>query len=140
MQQTDLSGIWQIVESIRAKHFHFNGWFTGWLIHKQKCLSSAKKLCDVTEEGDCTDIQENELCSEVKLLSRVRLFTIPWTVAYEAPLSMEFSRQEYWSGQPFPTPDDLPDPMIKPECLASPELADIFVTNEPTGKPSGEIA
>ena len=45
-----------------------------------------------------------------------------------------------WSGQPFPTQDDLPDPMIKPECLASPELADIFVTNEPTGKPSGEIA
>ena len=131
MQQTDLSGIWQIVESIRAKHFHFNGWFTGWLIHKQKCLSSAKKLCDVTEEGDCTDIQENELCSEVKLLSRVRLFTIPWTVAYEAPLSMEFSRQEYWSGQPFPSPGGLPDPGMESR---SPALRADALPSELPGK------
>ena len=41
---------------------------------------------------------------EVKLLSHVRLFEIPWTVAYQSPLSMEFSRQEYWSGLPFPSP------------------------------------
>ena len=40
----------------------------------------------------------------MKLLSRIRLFAIPWTVAYQAPLSMEFSRQEYWSGLPFPSP------------------------------------
>ena len=52
--------------------------------------------------------------SEVKLLSRVQLFAIPWTVAYQAPPSMEFSRQEYWSGLPFPSPGDLPDPGIKP--------------------------
>ena len=45
--------------------------------------------------------------SEVKLLSRVRLFATPWTVAYQAPLSMEFSRQEYWSGLPFPSPQTL---------------------------------
>ena len=45
-----------------------------------------------------------ELIREVKLLSRVRLFAIPLTVAYQAPLSMEFSRQEYWSGLPFPSP------------------------------------
>ena len=50
----------------------------------------------------------------VKLLSRVWLFVIPWTVAYQAPLSMEFSKQEYWSGLPFPSPWDLPDPGIKP--------------------------
>ena len=43
---------------------------------------------------------------EVKLLSRVRLFEIPWTVAYQAPPSTEFSRQEYWSGLPFPSPGD----------------------------------
>ena len=42
--------------------------------------------------------------SEVKLLSRVRLFATPWTVAYQAPQSMGFSRQEYWSGVPFPSP------------------------------------
>ena len=50
----------------------------------------------------------------VKWLSRVRLFATPWTVAYQAPPSMEFSRQECWSGLPFPSPGDLPDPGIKP--------------------------
>ena len=48
--------------------------------------------------------------SEVKSLSRVQLFVTPWTVAYKAPLSMEFSRQEYWSGLPFHSPGDLPNP------------------------------
>ena len=54
---------------------------------------------------------------EVKLLSRVWLFATPWTVVYKAPLSMEFSRQEYWSGLPFPSPGDLPDPGIEPGLL-----------------------
>ena len=48
------------------------------------------------------------------MLSCVQLLAIPWTVACQAPLSMEFSRQEYWSGQPFPSPGDLPDPGIGP--------------------------
>ena len=51
---------------------------------------------------------------KVKSLSRVRLFVTPWTVAYQAPQFMEFSRHEYWSGLPFPSPVDLPDPGIKP--------------------------
>ena len=51
---------------------------------------------------------------KVKPLSRVRLFVTPWTVAYQAPQSMEFSRHEYWSGLPFPSPVDLPDPGSKP--------------------------
>ena len=50
----------------------------------------------------------------MKSLSRVRLFSTPWTVAYHAPPSTEFSRQEYWNGLPFPSPEDLPDPGIKP--------------------------
>ena len=50
----------------------------------------------------------------VKSLSRVRLVVTPWTVAYEAPQPMGFSRQEYWSGLPFPSPGDLPDPGIEP--------------------------
>ena len=50
--------------------------------------------------------------------SHVRLFAIPWTVAYQAPLSMEFSRREYWSGLPFPSPGDLPNPGIEPRCPA----------------------
>ena len=48
---------------------------------------------------------------------------IPLTVTYRAPLSMEFSKQEYWSGFPFPTPRDLPDPGIEPESPAAPGLA-----------------
>ena len=51
---------------------------------------------------------------EVKSLSRVWLFETPWTTAYKAPLSMAFSKQEYWSGLPFPSPGDLPDPGIEP--------------------------
>ena len=50
---------------------------------------------------------------EVKLLSRVQLFAIPWTVALQAPPSMGFSRQEYWSALPFPSPGDLPNPGIE---------------------------
>ena len=51
---------------------------------------------------------------KVKSLSRVRLFATPGTVAYQAPQSMGFSRQEYWSGLPFPSPGDLPDQGIEP--------------------------
>ena len=51
---------------------------------------------------------------KVKLLSRVRLFATPWTVASQAPQSMTFSREEYWSGLPFPSPEDLPNPEIEP--------------------------
>ena len=51
---------------------------------------------------------------KAELLSHVRLFATPWTVARQARLSMGFSRQEYWSGLPFPSPGDLPDPGIEP--------------------------
>jgi len=54
--------------------------------------------------------------------SRVWLFATPWTVAHQAPLSMRFSRQEYWSGLPFPPPENLPDPGIKPTSPAAPAL------------------
>ena len=57
----------------------------------------------------------------------------PWTVACQAPLSMEFSRQEYWSGLPFPSPGGLPDPGIKPR---SPALEADALTSEPPGKPN----
>ena len=52
--------------------------------------------------------------SEVMSLSRVRLFVTPWTVAYQAPPSIVFSRQQYWSGLPFPSPGDLSDPGTEP--------------------------
>ena len=69
---------------------------------------------------------------KVKSLSHVRLFVTPWTVAYQAPLSMGFSRQKYWSVLPFPSPGDLPDPGIKPRF---PALEADALTSEPPGKP-----
>ena len=57
---------------------------------------------------------EKEKTVKVKSLSPVRLFATPWTVAHQAPPSMGFSRQEYWSGLPFPSPEDLPNPEIEP--------------------------
>ena len=55
-----------------------------------------------------------EVVVVVLVASRVRLFATSWTVACQGPLSMGFSRQEYWSGLPFPSPEDLPDPGIEP--------------------------
>ena len=55
---------------------------------------------------------------KVKLLSCVQLFATPWTVACQAPLSMGFSRQEYGSGVPLPSPEDLPNPGIEPRSPA----------------------
>ena len=63
------------------------------------------------------------------------LFETTWTVVYQAPLSMGFSRQEYWSGLPFPSPGDLPDPGIEPMSLTCPALAGGFFTTEPPGRP-----
>ena len=54
------------------------------------------------------------MCVHGQLLSHIQLFVTPWTVARQAPLSVEFSRQEYWSGLPFPPPGDLPNAGIKP--------------------------
>ena len=68
----------------------------------------------------------------VKSLSRVRLFATPWTIAHQTPLSMGFSRQEYWSGLPFPSPGDLPNPGIEP---GSPALQADALSSEPPGKP-----
>ena len=68
----------------------------------------------------------------------IHLFVTPWTIALQAPLTMEFSRQEYWSGLPFPTPGDLRYPGIEPEfsmSTVSPALGGRFFTTEPPGKP-----
>ena len=69
----------------------------------------------------------------VCVLNCVWLSATPWTIARQAPLSMEFSSYEYWSGLQLPTPGDLSDPGIKPR---SPALAGVFFTTEPPGKPS----
>ena len=96
-------------------HSHFNPW--KWLL----LLSfSWKLLFQVCRSSDHEPI--------VKLLSHVQLFVTPWTVAHQAPPSMEFSRQEYWSGLPFPSPEDLPNPGIEP---GSPTLQADALPSEP---------
>ena len=62
-----------------------------------------------------------------------------WTVAHQAPLSMGFPRQEYWSGLPFPSPGDLSDPGIEPTSLVLPALAGRFFTTAPPGKPQSSL-
>ena len=79
---------------------------------------------DYAKAFDCVKMK-------VKSLSCIRLFGTPWTVAYQAPPSMGFSRQEYWNGLPFPTPGGLPDPGIKPWSSAFQADA---LTSEPPGK------
>ena len=72
----------------------------------------------------------------VKSLSRVQLVVTPWTAAYQAPPSMGFSRHEYWSGLPLPSPENLPDPGIKP---GSPALLTDSLPSEPPGKANTNI-
>ena len=69
---------------------------------------------------------------KVKLLSHVRLFVTPWTVACQAPLSMGFSRQEYWNELPFPSLGNLPDSGVKSRCTA---LQADFLLSKPPRKP-----
>ena len=68
----------------------------------------------------------------VSWFSHVQLFATLWTIACQAPLSMGFSRQEYWSGLPCPPPGDLPNPGIEPASLTSPALAGGFFTTDTT--------
>ena len=80
------------------------------------CLLSSPYMCECT----------------LSRFSHVRVCETPWTVANQVPLSKGFSRQEYWSGLPFPSPGYLPDPGIKLRSLMSPELADGFFTTSTT--------
>ena len=73
------------------------------------------------------------VCVCVRVHTQLWTESIPWTAARQAPLSMGFSRLEGWSGLPFPSPGDIPDPGIKP---VSPTLAGGFFTAEPPGKPN----
>ena len=74
------------------------------------------------------------MCMHAYMLSHVRLFATPWTVACQAPLAMKFSRQGYGNESSFPPPGDLPDPGIKPESLVSPALSGRFFTTAPSRK------
>ena len=72
------------------------------------------------------------MCCVLSRFSCVRLFVNLWTTACQVPLSLGFSRQEYWSGLPCPPPGDLPNPGNEPPCLTSPALADRFFTTSST--------
>ena len=86
---------------------------SGFLESLCACIS----LYSLGSKGSCF---EKRLCVCTKWLSCVLLSATLWTVAHQAPLSMGFSRQEYWSGLPCPSPEDLPNPGIKPVSLLSP--------------------
>ena len=87
---------------------------------------------DSFEGGRCYLHYLHHSLAPGKSLSHVQLFATLWTIAYQAPPSMGFSRQEYWSGLPFPSPGDLPNPGIEP---GSPTLEADALTSEPPGKP-----
>ena len=89
------------------------------------------KELDTTEQLSTAHVDICKVKVKVKSLRCVRLFATPWTVAYQAPLSLGFSRQQYWSGLPFPSPGDLPNPGIKPR---SPALQTDGLLSEPPGK------
>ena len=80
----------------------------------------------------CRHLNYTSLLCCVQLLSRVRVFATPWTVALQAPLSMGLSRQEYWNGLPCPPPRDLLDGGIELGALRSPALAGGFFTTTAT--------
>ena len=111
------------------------------LLNDWKRQIHKKKKNEMLDNGKCISGRMNTArvlfaYSEVKSLSRVWLFSTPWTVAHQAPPSMEFSRQEYWSGLPFPSPGDLLDPGIKP---GSPTLRADTLPSEPPGNPKRRV-
>ena len=112
----------------------FRLWEAPW-----KPLSSAVRGCVPRLSAASFNIQifilirDNFYCGKIcAVLSHVWIFGTLWTIARQTPLSMGFSRQEYWSGLPCPPPGDLPHPGIKPE---SPALAGRFFITEPPSKP-----
>ena len=108
----------------------------GSLISKCWQMQCLVKACFLVQNLMCLHMAERVrevfyMCAQ--LPSRVWLFPTSWTVAHQSPLSIRFSRQEFWSLVPFPTPGDLPDPGIEPESPSSPALAGGFFTIEPPG-------
>ena len=120
----------QILWPITRPHAHFWAYKTySYQLQKNKIYPSSWISC-IHDIYICVCVCIHGV-SEVKSPSRVWLLATPWTVAYQAPLSMEFSRQEYWSGLPFPSPEDLPNPGIEP---GSPALQADALPSEPPGK------
>ena len=141
----------------RVFSFDLQDWFGSWLFYSCGGLNILRNVAEITKQWIGAVRTENRLVNAkrmlwalllkvwplhqqprcylptcAKSLSHVWLFGTLWTVARQAPLSMGFPRQEYWSGLPCPSPGDLPDPGIKPTSLMSPALADGFFTTGTT--------
>ena len=89
---------------------------------------------------DITNILDSFVCCMLSHFSHVQLSATLWTVARQPPLSMGFSREECWSGLPFPPPGDLPDPGIEPVSLMPPALAGGFFTTSITWEAQGRLS
>ena len=112
-------------------------WDCSQVVHKMhlRLQNCSKKWIDQHEAEIISFLCWEKMKVKLKSLSRVWLFETPCTVAYQAPQSTEFSKQEYWSGLPFPSPGDLPNPGIEPR---SPALQADALPSEPPGKPHWE--
>ena len=107
------------------------GWGNNMSAHSLEMLFRSSHSSQPADESHFSkNLYVSKVKGKVKTLSRVRLFATPWTVAHQTPPSMGFSRQEYWSGLPFPSPGDLPDPGIEP---GSPAFQADALTSEPPG-------
>ena len=135
-------GLLSLVEKAMAPHSSTLAWKIPWtgepgglpslglyrVGHNWSDLAAAA----VSLEHEAFPSQEHVLCAVLSRFSHVQLFAILWTVARQAPLSMRFSRQEYWSGLPCPPPGDLLDPGMEPMSLTFPALASVFFTTSTT--------
>ena len=112
--------------------FSLAWWVRRWnLSYRSGCMTSFQNGSEQSIALKNVVLEPDER-KKVKSLSHVQLFATPWTVAYQGPLSMGFSRQQYWSGLPFPSPGDLPDPGIEARF---PALRADALPPEPPGKP-----
>ena len=144
--------LWAMKSGCLAKAISKQCWRSSLVLYCFQWNTRKKKLFHTifihmhTQVGNYSDKRRRKSCHlqqhgwtlralrgcDARVLSHVWLFAAPRTVAHQAPLFTEFSWQEYWSGLPFPTPGDLPDPGIKTASLSSPALAGRFFTTRTT--------
>ena len=125
--------LWRRKGSLHCRQVHYN-----WATRKLECIQLSQ-LINYTLDIAIAFTYKYVTIVSAHSLSYVWLFVALWTIARQAPLSMEFSKQEYWNRVPFPTPGDLPHSRIKTSSLASPTLAGGLFTLTPPGKPHTSI-
>ena len=134
-RKTDSSHLWALPSTQRVMmHFWITQYFSeAWFLGVIEISFECMYIILFYQITSC------DLACVLSHFSRAWLFATPWTVAHKASLSMGFSRQECWSGLPFPTPGDLPDLGIKPTSPVSPASASRFFTTEPLEKPNCDL-